>query len=316
MLSAFTTFFIYYIGFYVTCRIGEDLKCDSKSIKTNIFFIILSSNFFGIINNIHNIFAFSIFALAVFRDLYQRKRNIFTMILYIIPCFLHFTAIIFVVLRIIILLPEILKKIFAIILLFSTFIIEFLFNLTSKISVSTPINRFIYSVVKSANSYFFDSISEYAMATQGSRLQLVMKIVFGVMAICFIALSKILNKNIYNNNIRDHCEHHEVAILRTLPFINFVVFTTLACLPTSTPTYWRFAAIFTLLSGIIFLPFRCISYSSRLFLTIKHLVWILAIINFLLLIFRLLAIYDYNSLIVNFITTSPSTEIVKILFNV
>ena len=129
------------------------------------------------------------------------------------------------------------------------------------------------------------------MATQGSRLQLMMKIVFSVMAICFLVLSKILNRNIHSN-ISYISDYYEVAILKTLPFINFVVFTTLACLPTSTPTYWRFAAIFTLLSGIIFLPFRYISYNLRLFLIVKHLVWILAMINFLLSIFRLLAIYD------------------------
>ena len=56
--------------------------------------------FYNVFSNVRNVTAFALLELAVYRDIYKGKRDIWTLLLYIVPCYIHMAGIVIVVMRI------------------------------------------------------------------------------------------------------------------------------------------------------------------------------------------------------------------------
>lgn len=63
---------------------------------------------YNTLSNVRNVVAFALIILAVYRDLVYKKRNIITILLYILPCFIHMAGLAMVLIRMI--LPLVKKK--------------------------------------------------------------------------------------------------------------------------------------------------------------------------------------------------------------
>jgi hypothetical protein len=293
--------------------LGEDYDCSSKTILKNVLFIILASNFFGIISNIHNIFAFAIVCLAIFRDLYLKEKNGLTILLYIIPCFLHYTAAIFIVIRLVLFLPKMTRRIISILILISTFLVESLYNISisERFNETNIVAEFINKLVKAAYYYLLDETSSYAVITKASSLQFVTKVVFVILAVCFLILGVLLNKSLQFHGEDDK----KVNVERLVSLFNMVCIMVLACVPMTLPEYWRFSAVVTIMSAVIFVPFTSLKIHTKLYSLLKWIIWLMAFSNFLLSVFRLFVIYDYSSLFTNFVSTCPMIEFVRLVLN-
>ena len=99
LIAAFTVFAIYYVSLKITCQIGADYKINNKRIILHIVFLIFIINFYGITNNIRNVFSFSLIILAVFRECYENKKNALTYFLYLFPLFIHPSAFVLLFIR-------------------------------------------------------------------------------------------------------------------------------------------------------------------------------------------------------------------------
>ncbi len=155
MLPAFACFIYYFISFYI---IG-DYKIIS-GIKKSYFvvyfvFTIAATNFGSIVNGIRWPLAFSMFTLAIYRDLYKNQRNIFTYFLYLTSFFMHFSVIGLIAVRLVMLIKN--KKRVLIYSLGIVLLPQVLQILAEKIGeMQTPIgliNSVIYFITR-GNMYF------------------------------------------------------------------------------------------------------------------------------------------------------------------
>ena len=90
---------VYGVAFYITCDVAEEYNAQS-TIPAVIAIQGCMLPFFSIISNVRNVTAFSLIVLAVYLDTVKKKRNPVVLILYILPVFIHSSAIILVLLRI------------------------------------------------------------------------------------------------------------------------------------------------------------------------------------------------------------------------
>ena len=101
LMPAVSASIVFGIGAYIA---GDSVK------RTNnynilwliILFQLLTIPIFNIATNVRNILAFSLIMLGVYRDLVDKNRGVLTILLYILPCFLHGTGIILASLRLIV----------------------------------------------------------------------------------------------------------------------------------------------------------------------------------------------------------------------
>lgn len=87
---------VYGISAYI-CADSRD-KTDCKLWVLLLFQITLFP-YYSIQSNVRNVAAFALIILAVYRDLVYKKRDLLTVLLYILPCFLHMTGFVLVLIR-------------------------------------------------------------------------------------------------------------------------------------------------------------------------------------------------------------------------
>lgn len=97
LLPFFSLLIIYGITTYV---LADALEDDDKKLFGNILLLqILQIPFYTVFSNVRNVVAFAFLLLAVYRDLYRQKRDIITLVLYIVPCYIHLTGFVIVIVR-------------------------------------------------------------------------------------------------------------------------------------------------------------------------------------------------------------------------
>lgn len=89
---------VYYVAAYIVA--DSSLNCNI-SIWKLLLFQIMSFPFYSILSNVRNVLSFALITLAVYRDIVQKKRNIITLLLYILPCFIHMAGMVMVLLRLV-----------------------------------------------------------------------------------------------------------------------------------------------------------------------------------------------------------------------
>lgn len=243
--AAFTTFVVYYVALYITCDFGIKERVNNNSILRYIVFILLVLNLQAIINNIRNIFAFSLICLAVYRDCYQKKRNLWTILLYIIPLFFHTSTVLFILLRFALFLKGRWTWIVSVLLLCSPTIVNILYSLVSTINSSNYIVSMLVYTIKKAYTFFNDTSSTWGLIVQNSGSQKLARIAYISIAILFCVL-------IACNFYKSKCK----GIYQDNPAMRFNFYSgllTLSCTQMLTPEYWRFASAMVISGGVSYL---------------------------------------------------------------
>lgn len=244
LLQMVSTFVTYYIAFRITMIVGENFKVKNFHLLLYVLFILTSISFYSVVNNVRNVFAFSIISYAVFRDTYLRKKNVFTFLLYIIPVTLHSSAILLIIIRLFLPLIKKNKLAFISIGLLSSLILSALFPLVFR----WPTNNFIIlqlrTMVIKGYYYFTDTSSEWGIIAQNSGSILLQKLLYLVISLIFVSLIFFIsNKKIHEEQITQFM-HKEKPIELYNTFVFSLVILSIASVPMITPSYWRFAATF------------------------------------------------------------------------
>lgn len=148
------------------CYLVVDSTGENKAaIKYRLLFLILMLPFYNVFTNVRNVSAFALLSLALYRDLIKNNRDPGTIVLYIVPCFLHMTGFIVVAFRLI--LPLIRK--FPIAGITSTLLIPTASILVFKRIRSLPVPGKVGLIVNRAIWKAYTATmhnSEYAQAVQ------------------------------------------------------------------------------------------------------------------------------------------------------
>lgn len=251
LLPCITTFIVYWVALYCTCRIGSDLNSKWRDVRLCLLVQLVLIDWYSITSNIRNISAFSIGGYAFFRDVYLGKRDLFTFACYVAPVFLHPTAALIPFLRILSLLIKS-KRGQVVSLCFIIFLnplIEFANTYVPKLTS----NHIILLLVHKAASYYFDTSSAYGLrVAQSLRSAVIRAIVLSIIAVlCFIEIRSRYKKS--NGKIWVRHKNNAMEHFSYLPLTFGII--ALSCSFMLRPEYWRFSAAMIIFSGAVLIPF-------------------------------------------------------------
>lgn len=311
LLPAFTVFIIYFIGIYITSKISEDLKIDKLNKIICVSFILLYPNFTGIISNIRNIFSFSIFGYAVYRELYENKKNCLTYLIYTIPLFIHSATFVLLGLRIFCNYIGNNKSIFLLLSLLSKSIVDFAYTFINFIpEYLFPIKIIFYKAYR-----YFNSVSDWAILASTSGSHRLAKFIYIFITLLLCLSIGLISKNATKIKLQNYYKSSNY-VQRIYRFMNFEFscgLVTVACWAMPLPEYWRFVSLFILLISIIYLVF--IKFYNNVFrLFICSIIQCLVFPCFILW-FRNLLKTNVVRLIIEPFFCSPITIFFNIIFN-
>ena len=96
LLPFFSMLIVYSSAGYI---ISKSVEGKENSFGLLLILELLLLPIYNIFSNVRNATSFAILSIAVFRDIYQNKRNCVTIMMYVIPCFIHMTGFVVVVFR-------------------------------------------------------------------------------------------------------------------------------------------------------------------------------------------------------------------------
>lgn len=193
--------------------------------------------FISVINNVRNISCFALIICAVYRETVLKKKDWKTWCFYILPCFVHHTGFLLVILRILAGFSwgAIITSFFM--LMIAPQIIVILYKRTEIITniLGTGIVR---RFLDSAYSYLMDDGKSgwSLMVSRSISQQLNKKIMMGIAILSIGLLIWIMKEKI--------CENYTYLVFNLL-----LCFITLTCNIFTIPAYWRFAAASTIASS-------------------------------------------------------------------
>lgn len=234
--------FSYWIVYYVVFdMIG---KSKHKFTKIEIFelcFIIFAIiTPYSVIGNIRCVFAYILISFAIYRELEQNKKNIFTLGLYILPIGLHSSAIIIIALRIGLFgLKKLGKSILVIPFVIPT-MIGMLYQIKSILG-NGFVGKILYDAINKAYFYLNWNEGGWASEINNSISDKITRIYGAVFLIIVLIVSLISKKD---------------SLLNKTINVYFLTVTmcALGCLTIKTGAFWRFESIVILFSSVIFVP--------------------------------------------------------------
>lgn len=195
MLPAISCFIYYFIVFYIMRDYRS--KVTMKNLDYVIFtsFVTCSTIFCSVVNGIRWPVSFVLFIFAVYRETVQNKKNFWTLLLYVISILFHFSAIVLLIIRLLLLVKN--KKIVLAVGALGALVPNAI-NLLSKsigglTTGNTIINQLIYSINRS-NMYFQWNQGEWADIVRNSRYYkleaIFYYVIVGVLVFSFYSLYK------------------------------------------------------------------------------------------------------------------------------
>ena len=247
-------FIFYWIAFYILLDQLERSKKKLSNIETiALFFIPLGTvPALSIISNVRCVLAFALVVFASYRDLVQSKRTFFTYILYVLPIGLHKAAIAFLFIRVLQGIVRYAKTPFLIGAVAFSWLVTFLYETIAKLALfkENTLFRIIFDFLQTAYTYLLWNEGGYATEIEKSSFNIVNRI-YGVFYILF-SFFMLLQ---YNRLVHNRCS--SVQDIFSFPMVRFLFIVGIAafgCLNIKTGAFWRFTAIFTVFSYIIFIP--------------------------------------------------------------
>ena len=226
LLQAITTATVYGVGAYIVCDSAQptDYKFIFRVLMTQAVII----PFFSVVVNVRNVFTFSLIILASYRDLYRHRRDLLTILLYIIPVFMHKTGVIIVILR---LLVPVFKRVYFVAVAF-VFGLSGLIKLAYSYRLSIPfggaLGTILRRLVNSAYIYLLGETqyAERVRNSTGATLSRLIAFVFLIFLV-YLYLKKFLSKQ-------------KIEDIEVMGYLLCIL--SLACNAFDTPAYWRFSA--------------------------------------------------------------------------
>lgn len=251
LLPAVSTSVVYGITAYVTLDYAQN-EGFLEDAWLVLLLQVLQYSFFSITNNVRNVFTFSIVVLAVYRDLYKKKKDVLTILLYLLPCFMHKTGAVILMLRIMV---RFVKKALPLvigIILFLPSVIIFLYSNRSRITMGGVVGRLLRKIVSSAYNYL-SGTTDYADTVSGSTGQALIRMIV-MLTILILGVLCYLYNNTCQSGLNTFCFLLCAVVLATNVF--------------KTPAYWRFAAAAVIASPpAVFWAVRHRDHMIRLVLT-------------------------------------------------
>lgn len=98
LLPFLTACVVYGVLAYITYDATKIYGCEKDTLKILVIQF-MSISFFGQLSTVRSCMAYALIMLAVYLDLVKKKRNLFTIAVYLIPCFIHITSVLFIGIR-------------------------------------------------------------------------------------------------------------------------------------------------------------------------------------------------------------------------
>lgn len=237
LAPAISTSIVYGVSVYLLCDYGEKYGL-SKYIPLAFVIEFGMLPFFSVVNNVRNVAAFAIGVYAAYYELEKGKKNIWTLILYVAPIFIHKTGFLILLIRIV---TPLFKrwKFFAFGIIFLLPLgIEYAFNHIYIVSMGGTIGTIIRRFIISSHNYLLGE-SDYAAAVRASIGSTLSRII--VFAFLFVVVCLILH---------DSKKYYDKGFMT---FSLLLCVFSFACNVFDTPAYWRFAVAAVLASGPILL---------------------------------------------------------------
>ncbi len=299
-------FIIYFIVFYILFdmieRSGKKYRvCDALFLGLIAVGILAP---YTIILNTRCVLSFMLVSFAVYRDMIQKKHNLATFLLYILPIGLHSSAVVIIVIRLLCVLFRKLNKakwvILSLVLLFPT-IVDFLYGHVAGI-LSGPIGNVLSSAINKAYYYLHWTSGGWATQIESSTSSMLIK-VFGTIFILFIIY--ILFRKRPNKLSEEPLLNKPMV-----GFLFLVAVFALGCLNIKTGAFWRFEAIVVLFSPVILVQVDIISEKNR---RIFHVLTLYALALMFYNVLYQISNTNTAETMVNFFTTSGFKVIYEML---
>jgi len=201
LLPAISSFIFYAILFYILVDYKLQVNLSNRHFITYLCFSVFSVNFGSIVNGIRWPIAFIVFILATYRELFRKKKNLFTYLLYMTAILLHFSILALVCIRLLLLLHN--KRIIicsSFIMLWIPQILAVLSQSLGKIHTSSYLLKQIQYFINRGNMYFKWVDGGWATTVRNSGYYTVEKIYYlfitALFALALFALYKRRKNNI------------------------------------------------------------------------------------------------------------------------
>jgi len=251
LLPAVTTSVTYYIALYVACKIADDYSVPHNNLFLWVIFLGLTLNFGAIVSNIRNVFSLALTGFAVFRDLYEHKKNWTTFFLYLFPVSVHPAAFAVWFARGIVPIVRFFYIPFAITAIIVGPMTEWVSEQLSYLNIESNnvLGWFVKQSIEKLNWYFNDNFTEWAVFVHNDVYENVTKlaqmwVVFVLMVSIVLAFQKLRIQTRFTANDLDKINN----------FLYVICLLTVSCWPIWNPIYWRFAALAIVMGSVIFLP--------------------------------------------------------------
>jgi len=293
---------VYGVSTYISCDYAE--RNDKKNLINWIMvicFLLLPFN--NIINNIFNVTAFALVLLGVYRDLVQRRRNLLTLLLYVIPCFIQQAAFILIMVRILAVPVKKMKYIAIAIVALMPGAINLLYSNRRIFSGSS----FIVGLIERGNYYLNETAnSEYAIRVQTvlwHRLNYILSMLFAGVVIWGVVMlwkAKREEKTIIKKNDNTF-----------LSFLFLVEILAISCVAFSAPHYWRFNLVTQMAIGFIFILVIRDDLKSKFW---RYALFAVGAGNFVIQIYRIIRSSVYiDQWMINFLFSTPFQIVYRLL---
>lgn len=285
LLPAFSCFLYYFIAFYIMQDYRFNVKIKNRDYIIFTIFVTCATIFCSIVNGIRWPLSFEIFILAIYREIVKQKKNGLTWLLYMTSIFFHFSAIVLLIIRLLLLIKN--KKIVIAIGALGALVPHTINALALKFGAlstgSTLLNQLIYSLNRS-NMYFRWNQRGWADIVRNSRYYRLEAffyyIIMSVLIACFVYLYKRRKESNQNNFAAEDV------------FTFYLIIATLISFTMSAHTYIRFVTPVLLCSTFVVYKFCMESARSSFRIIVNTLFVVLSGIGIFLNVYILRTMMD------------------------
>lgn len=295
IVPAVSIFIVYYVSIYMTCYVSETMQSKRRSLMISLLFVLTALNFYALTNNVRNVLALVLIGYATFRDCYEKKRNVWTYVLYILPIFIHTSAILILALRIVVILSEKLKWIALGLVVLVHPVLVFLHPYTRN--MKGRVLSYIGNAINKAYRYYTNSHSSWGLIVQASTSEKLFKILY--VTICLILGAIILLMLTHKDLLIPK------GVNRVLSMVYYIDLVMILTIPMMMPIYWRFSAAVIAMSGGGLLMCEKYSIKKEYFSMARLICCVMGVCAMLLWVRNLTLYSDYLRMFTSAFISSP-----------
>ena len=188
LIAGTSVFFTYLISLYVLQDYAHSKSFNLRQRVYTLFLLMGLMNFCFSVNALRSELAFAMILLAVYRELYQKRRSVWTYFLYVLPIFMHFAAILLVLIRFIVSTKKRYVKIILMMLLLAPLVVETLVGIVDMLLSQLAVISYTQAFLKRTLMYFNWDTGGWATVVKDSGYYLLNK-VFSYSVLVMMALA-------------------------------------------------------------------------------------------------------------------------------